>query len=484
MNTACDMNLTNVLSFDVDVLVDVGNEIDDEQLLRYLETIWQSLEAVSDEDSGIRFNMRFVFCGFNKLSDADSMKRWITKFAYPESAGVGEGNAMDMPKCIAEAYRQDFGSDLGRLDLAARLTYTTCAEYIACPGEIWSDYVLVCASMRGWDGSNLNVRKRLFFQGNIEELVDSETGAIVSPKGLNAVGSEDFIATMKGKMGHAGAEVGHAGAEVGHAGAEVGHAGAGSGAEFIVVPSERCAEMRPTARYIKSLSGNFKTETAEAGFKLMVGRIAPGIVLPNGIELSKKIAAGLVNPSRGRGANYEAMKSFMKLIGSDLETDFDFDSIDSTHLARVKKIGENYFKRIFDISTDELPEVITYNDVDENGEVVKKSFDWDRDQTLKNITLINLGLEFVCPGIWDGRDLPFYSNFTPETPDEALAHLRGVYLAELEKVANDAVIGFLNPSYDLFLGWVFTSYVFGGDEMMNYALKQATPVEFFTAVSI
>lgn len=461
-------NHTNIQVFDIDVLVDVGNEIDDEQLLKYLEAIWQSLETVSDEDGGVRFNMRFVFCGYNKLSDVDSMKRWVTKFAYPLGVGIGEGHTMAMPKCIAETYRRDFKNMEGaiekaRLDLAPRLTYTTFSEYIACPGEIWSDYVLVCASMRGWDGSNLNVRKRLFFQGNIDDRIDSETGIIVSPKGLNAIGSEEFIVTMKGKLDDA------------------------YDGEFIVVPSERCAEMRPTARYIKSLSGNFRTETAEAGFKLMVGRIAPGIVLPNGIELSKKIAAGLVNPSRGRGANYEAMKSFMKLIGSDLETDFDFDSIDETHLARVKKIGENYFKRIFDIpidSTDELPEIIVYNDVDENGGVAEKSFDWDKDQTLKNITLINLGLEFVCPGIWDGRDLPFYSNFTPETSDDALMHLRGLYLTELEKVENDTVIGFLNPSYDLFLGWVFTSYVFGGNEMMNYALNVATPVEFFTAVSI
>lgn len=481
MNTVCDtlMN-SNVQVLDIDVLVDVGNEIDDEQLLKYLETIWQSLETVSDEDGGVRFNMRFVFCGYNKLSDADSMKRWITKFAYPLDAGIGEGNAVAMPKCIAETYRRDFQNLEGnaRLDLAPRLTYTTFAEYIARPGEICSDYVLVCASMRGWDGSNLNVRKRLFFQGNIEECVDSETGVVVSPKGLNAVGSEDFIATMKSKLGDAFED------------------------SFVVVSSERCAEMRPTARYVKSLSGNFRTETAEAGFKLMVGRIAPGIVLPNGIELSKKIGAGLINSSRGRGANYEAMKSFMSLLGVDLEVDFNSDGgryFSQDKFNEAYALAIRYFVRIYDIDLQQmriqmelhrddsgapLPKEIIYNDVDETGAVVQKYFDWDRDATLRNLTLIHLGLDYVCPGIWHQREVPFYSNFTPETSCDALNRLRGVYLSELEKVDDDKVIGFLNPSYDLFLGWVFTSYVFGGKEMMNYAINRATPVEFFKAVSI
>ena len=93
---------TNVSVIGVDVFVDVGNEIDDEQLLKYIETIWRSLESVSDEDCGIRFDMRFVFCGYNKLSDADSMKRWITKFAYPS------GDGSWMPKCIAALYARDF----------------------------------------------------------------------------------------------------------------------------------------------------------------------------------------------------------------------------------------------------------------------------------------------------------------------------------------------------------------------------------------
>ena len=437
------------------LFLDVGNEIDDEQLALYIE----KCQELTLKD----WHIEIVFCGPGKMPDLASMRRWITEFKFPgvEWTDVEDANVVPHP-------------------ITSNLTYTTHEEYIARTTPS-TDYALVCASLKGWSGENFTVSKMLFFQGDTEDTEDDE-GNVVSPKGLNAVGSESFIANMKTKLGK----------------------------RFVVVPSARCAEMRPTARYLKSLPEHFKNATAEAGFKLMVGRIAPGIVLPTGAELSKKIAAGLINPSRGRAANFNAMVSFMSLLDVNLETDFLPPTNSGIKTRSGNTIGEseedagkyynkdkysqceqlavNYFLNIYGLET--LTDKIYFNDATPDGTLVREEYDWDRQNSIKNLTLIHLALDHICPGIWDNKKLPFFSNFTLETKDDDLQKLRGIYLDNLNKVNDDTQIGFLNPSYDLYVGYIFMYKVQLGlatdasENSLDYALNQATPIEVFKAVSL
>mgnify|MGYP001262938797 CR=1 FL=1 len=454
------------------VFVDVGNEIDDEQLINFIEDLQVKLDGEaklrSKDKTYIRLHITVVFCGFNKLSDTDSMKRWLTEFKYPDNV---------VPCCVSEAYQKnldvpqisftDGNSKCGAGGpLLFYMTFAECTKMISESKEPFKcDYILVCASMRGWKGENLSVEKKLFFQGNLTDVTD-ENGKVISPKGLNAVGSEDFINFHKEKLQD----------------------------NFHVIGSDRCAQMRPTGRYLNSLPEHFKIQTAEAGFKLLVGRIMPGITLPNGIELSKKIAAGLLNPDCGRGANWNAMKSFAYLIGIDIDNDFEPGTgrlYNKKKFEQSNSLAERYFIQIYDINLHDegdaletLPSVIWYNDYDnETGKIVRKSLNWGKEQTLNNLTRMHLCFDYICPGIWDGCEQPFYSTFTLETIDESLSKLRSVYLSKLEEVEEDVVIGFLNPTYDLFLGYVFYSYLCHDEDQMQHALTKADPVEFFKCVS-
>ena len=200
----------------------------------------------------------------SKMPRPSKMWRWITEFKFRvEWTDVEDANVVPHP-------------------ITSNLTYTTHEEYIARTTPS-TDYALVCASLKGWSGENFTVSKMLFFQGDTEDTEDDE-GNVVSPKGLNAVGSESFIANMKTKLGK----------------------------RFVVVPSARCAEMRPlpdTSKVCPSIS----KMPQRRSFKLMVGRIAPGIVLA--AELARKLLL-VLSIFSWRAVDFNAMVSFMSLLMS------------------------------------------------------------------------------------------------------------------------------------------------------------------------
>ena len=424
----------------VTIFVDVGAEIDDEQLLYYIETTQQV--------NNPGWIITVVFCGFGATSDIDSLVRWTQSFKLPnkqESLVLTRFREKPDPKMVPLPITSD-----------GCLTYTLLEEYVSRPNCV-TDYALLCASVKGWDAENFFVREAAFFQGNLED-VKNAAGVVVSPKGLNASGTEKLITRLTATLGD----------------------------RFVVCSSDRCVEMRPTAGYLQSLPTHFAMETAEAGFKLMVGRIRPGIVLPTGIELSKKLAAGLVNANRGRGANFDAMVAFMDLLNVSLTADFCPPSLtsaagryyNSQKYTQASDLARNYFAKVYENS--ELPGVVSYMDM-VDGILQPVEYDWDRDTSLLNLTLIHLGLDSICPGVWDNKALPFFSTFTLQTPDASLQRLRELYLAELTKLEGNRQIGFLLPTYDLFTGFVFHMYV---SNKWKKAVTEATPQEFFNAVSI
>ena len=110
------------------------------------------------------------------------MRRWLSGYKFPDQD-------MDWT----------FNTGLNSLEVEPNLKYTLFDEYISQPRCV-TDYALVCASVKGWAANNLTVNKMLFFQGDIEDSKDEE-GNIISPKGLNAIGSDKFISNMKVKLG-------------------------------------------------------------------------------------------------------------------------------------------------------------------------------------------------------------------------------------------------------------------------------------------
>ena len=156
--------------------------------------------------------------------------------------------------------------------------------------------------------------------------------------------------------------------------------------------------------------------------------------------------------------------------------------------SQCEQLAVNYFLAIYGLET--LTDKIYFNDATPDGTLVREEYDWDRKNSIKNLTLIHLALDHICPGIWDNKKLPFFSNFTLETKDDDLQKLRGIYLDNLDKVDDDTQIGFLNPSYDLYVGYIFMYKVQLGlatdasENSLDYALNQATAIEVFKAVSL
>ena len=71
------------------LFLDVGNEIDDEQLALYIEKC-QELTLKG-------WHIEIVFCGPGKMNDLASMRRWITEFKFPgvEWTDVEDANGDD-----------------------------------------------------------------------------------------------------------------------------------------------------------------------------------------------------------------------------------------------------------------------------------------------------------------------------------------------------------------------------------------------------
>jgi hypothetical protein len=403
------------------VVVDVGQEIDDEILLWWLQSL-----------PGLSFT--FIFSGPAGMSDEQCRSIWLDEYC----PRIG-------PPCPNSRYE-----------------YITLDE-IRRRESVFCDFLLLCASTKGYDGSNLTVRERVFLQGNAEG-VQCSSGDAVETTGVNAHGSAEILERFRESL--------------------------------VTLGSSRCAQMRPTVAWLKMLPDYLFEKIWLAGFRLLLGRVEPGVVVDGGITLSKNIAAGLLNPAVGRAANYRAVEAFVRRMGHDMAA-FRTGGVlyDPEKWGRAAEIAANYFMAVFE--TDELTDEVT---------VVKNSLegpvpmDWQRAQTLECATLMNLGLELMAPGIWVDRSLPFYSSCEGLSAgaviagcdgEPALGQASDAFLAVLkEHIMMDqmtdcrgsgSVVGYLNPVYDLYAGYVMMCYLRDGDEGLRIALEVATPEDVFTA---
>ena len=452
----------------ISVCVDPGQEIDDEQLLWYLENLQTKTSFPH------HFDLEVVFCGSGKLNDQDSLHTWINTFKFPEPSIVDNWTYIDGVPGDLNVVQVPLYLD----NLRGKLTYTTLEEY-ATRKTNQTDIMLVCASLNGWDGEGLQVNELLLFQGNTQAKTDKQ-GKIISPPGFNASGSETFIHNMKSKIGE----------------------------KFVEVSSELCSQMLPTPQFLNCLPEHFSANIAETGFKLMVGRITPGIKTPDGTELSKKIGAGLINPNRGRGANFKACQSLAQYLGIDINVDFSpprkygvttrrgstsgiFSPpgklFSKQKFTQCQQLAIRYFAKLYDIPTvnsllqiNDLPTTIPFK---EAGNKLTR-YDWDRETSIQNLTNIHMFFDYLSPGVWDNRTQPFYSDFTIDTPDQDLQNLRNIYIENISKITPNTHIEFLNPSYDLFLGFLLTNYFENGFQQLQNLLINATPSQVFQTVSI
>ena len=454
-------NTSNIDDFiKITVYCDFGNEIDDEQLALFLETMQKKYNKM--------WTIEIVCCGYGGMTDQESLKSWLNiSKEWRISIAPSEIETINNHK-VDSNYRVP-------LVINNNLKYTTLEEHIQRK-IINTDYVLVCASLKGWNGLNLNVNKLIIFQGNIAD-ERSQDGKQIYSKGLNSIGSEIFIKNISNKYQD----------------------------KLIVLSSEQCALYRPTIKYINSLPKNFKKATTETGFKLLIGRIGKNIINDIGIEISKKIAAGLINSNRGRASNFKAMESFMNLL--DININKDFVSFKETVKTRsgkggltlikgklynetkynqAKLIAINYFKEIYNIDNEsDLPEFIEYYDLSNDGyddylAVVK--YDWDKRISIYNLTLINLALDHISPNIWNNRNLPYFSN-NINIYNESINKIRDIYLDRLSKIDLNKQVNFLNPSYDLYAGFILWNKIENNDKSVN-TLYDISPENFFDKVSI
>jgi len=402
------------------VLVDVGQEIDDEILLWWLQ-----------RRAGYRFVI--IFSGPGDLSDEESRRIWLEEF-NPHMGGV----------CTGSSY-----------------SYITLGE-LQSQNHAECDCFLMCASAKGYNGSNLTINDKLFLQGDMEA-VDKETSSssssmkgtrIVVPgcAGVNAQGSRELLLRFEAKL--------------------------------VVIGSAQCVEMRPVVGWLKLIPDFLYTKIQFVGFKLMLGRIQPGVVVGGGVTLSKNIAPGLLSRGVGRAANFAAVEAFVESTTHTRLKDFGpgGGQFDTSRWARGMIVAENYFKSVFE--TDKLEDDIQIVRSLEEGPVW---FDWQRRTTLECAAMANLGIEIILPGVWDRRDMPFYSTFNEETEDPEILTALHAYSTALSRILkeedDDIVVRFLNPAYDLFAGYVLLQYLEGGDVAMQQALRKTSPQDMFAACS-
>ena len=381
------------------VFVDVGQEIDDELLLLYLESFTD-------------YDIEVVFSAPEGMTDQESMDIWTGTF------------------------KPMFKSE------NPNVKYRTLEEFRKSEAEE-CDVCIQCSSMKGYSGDNLIVKEYTFLQGTDKDIYD-DAGNVVESIGVNAQGSETFLANMSNCL--------------------------------VVAKSSRCAEMRPTTQYLKTLPEDFRKKVGFVGFKLLFGRIKPGIVIKGGVTLSKNIAAGLVNPNVGRGANYNAAQAYLELFGMKLE---DFVPGGKSHnevkWEKCMAISRKYFKKIYDVET--LSERVS---VVKNVSKGPEMMTWDMEKTLEYLTCINMTLDYMSPGVWADRTVPYYSTFDESTTDRNILDAMDKYMDALNKVEGDKMVGFLNPAYDLYVGYLAITYLKRGEVKMQHALTEMTPMDVFS----
>ena len=301
------------------------------------------------------------------------------------------------------------------------VTYLTLQDFAHM--ECTVDYGLLCASLKKNSLLLLTVRNKFFLQG------DSHLDG-TKKQGLNSIGSEELIERMaiEGKL--------------------------------VEISSDACVCMRPTREFLSLLPSVFKDAVVFMAFKLFFGRMDPTL------SIAMNMAPGLVNPAIGRGANWNSVSSLMGTFGIDLASDFGPGGKhhDKVMYTRARMIAIEYFKQVFAV-----PDI----------EDVK--IDWHQDETVYNLTCINLALEYIVPGIWDGCTIPIFSDkhFTLSTLTPHLKNAFRRFYKSLDQLDRATPVGFLNPLYDLFAAFVACSYIQKDGQMDIQDVLHIEPVCFF-----
>ena len=295
----------------------------------------------------------------------------------------------------------------------ATFKYLTLEEFSIIP-EIIYDYGIVIAPLKGYSGNNLTITEKLFIQGSRGE------------KSFNTISSDAFIVKFADED------------------------------KLIEIPSVKCAKMRPTSEWMKTLPVFYQDQIAMVGFKLLIGRMGTNIMSKE-TNISKLYSEILVNPVvKTTAANYSAVKSILKTKTTcdEIPQGVDIEEVipDEIHV----QVASKYFNDIFGDDT---------------------SMAQDYDGSVACLAKICKAIDIVTgEDMFTERGEVYYSDFGDDF-DGDMKLLKAFSSFKTCLSLCEGSIDFLNPVYDLFAGMVSIEYIKTKKYYDDY-----TPEEFFKKI--
>ena len=272
-----------------------------------------------------------------------------------------------------------------------QLTYISFEDFVKIP-HVNCDYVLQISPMAKlangefYDGHNLTVNKQYIF-GGIYHTKEGDTPS------FNKKGSNDILGKFENIL--------------------------------IEISSELMASKRPTLGLFNQLPPLFKENMQWTSFKLGLGRMSENHPVAN------IYAEGLINSSRGRGANYDSVKQlyesvFENEIEQNMVPAFDKIVLDKSQHKKTYQLTKQYIDKIAPKHKDS-----------EN-----------------NLFRMNIALSILFPGIWNNQEQLISSDKI--TTDDT--HIKKLWL-RFKSFKIEKVIKTFNPVYDLFAAYVLLNII-------------------------
>lgn len=320
---------------------------------------------------------------------------------FTGSDGISAGDA------LAYWVRTFEANVLQKLTPGTSISYTTLSDY-KCHEQV-CDYCLQISPLDGYNGSNMVVNEKYIFAGDY-----------VTPHGarpsFNRSGSEAILDKFHNEN------------------------------RLVDIPSAHMVKMRFNSELLSKFDGAFLENIVFTGFLLIFARMSPD-------HAFSKFAEGLINPSVGRGANYESVMKMKEVFSlGDITPDESSVNAAKNYIARLVK--NSVAIKDPEDSTNKLSEINAVLQAISDKAINSKTW---------------LGWSSSKP-IFHGE--VFVSDFDISSIPEPLKPAW-----EFFKANSGKLVECFNPVYDLFAGYVLTGFILGDEDSGENHISHS-PQEF------
>ena len=376
----------------------------------------------------------FVIIDIKKHIDNELLLYFLEKCPNFYFIFIFTSNDLYTEKQSMDIWLNKYKRHIANNHLQSSYQYTTLQSFSKLENKI-CDILLLCAPTYNYNGSNLIIKDKLFIQGNLKDIVD-ENGFIIQSASYNSIHSRQLLDKFKNKL--------------------------------VQIPIHRSSQIKPTTKWLRTLPDILFNKITIIGFKNIFTRIIPNNIIDNGITQSKILAPQLINPNIGNAEHFYHTQSYIKLFNINFN-DFKQNGrfFDQNKWNKCNIIAQNYFKQVY--NTHKLTKDVYIVQNIQQGPI---KYNWDMNNTIYNLTLINYAIQYFIPNIWNYRKLPFYqNNFNKQLLD--------YYYHSIKTVYSNKIVEFLNPIHSLFAGYAVIEYLLYGQKQLDKILLDMDIKEIF-----